>query len=164
MPTPVEITWLDAKVPPAQTTHRLWGVPASVTLAQCIIESASDKGWGQSDLALKALNFFGMKAVGDEPSITLPTYEYLNGKKVLIQAKFAKYGTVLDSFAAHAHLLASAPRYKSAMALTHDPTLFAGALHACGYSTAPDYGAKLVVLMHQLDLFQYDLPAKAAQQ
>ena len=79
-------------------------------------------------------------------------------------AKFAKYGTKLDCFAAHAHLLASLPRYASAMAHCDDPAEFAGALHACGYSTLPTYGQELYALIRQHNLTQQDLLAAPVEE
>ena len=58
--------------PSAQRAHRRrqHGVPASVTLAQAIIES----GWGDSHMG-DAWNFFGIKAQGDEPFVVVRTRE-----------------------------------------------------------------------------------------
>ncbi len=51
--------FLKMAVPGAQAAQKKWGVPASVTIAQAILES----GWGASSLAKQANNFFGIKAV-----------------------------------------------------------------------------------------------------
>ncbi len=68
-------------VPAALESQRATGVPASITLAQAIFES----GWGQTGLAKKAFNFFGIKAGQHKtPSgyIELPTHEVINGHTV----------------------------------------------------------------------------------
>lgn len=151
--TNVQLAWLKSMVAPAQTSARVWGVPASVTLAQCILESA----WGTSQLARQANNYFGIKAVQGQAYVELPTHEVVKGRTVAELAEFAKYGTVLDCFAAHAHLLAALPRYAPAMAHKGDPFAFAQLLQTCGYSTNPNYASGLRGLITEYELTQYDV-------
>ena len=152
--TNVQLAWLKSMVLPAQTTARAWRVPASVTLAQCICESA----WGTSQLSRQANNYFGIKAVaGATAYVELPTHEVVAGKTVSEMAKFARFGTVVDCFAAHAHLLDTLPRYAPAMAHAGDPFAFARQLQLCGYSTNPDYAAELGQLIRHYNLQQYDV-------
>jgi flagellum-specific peptidoglycan hydrolase FlgJ len=141
-------------VPAAQTTARLWKVPASVTLAQCILESA----WGTSQLATRARNYFGIKAKTGEPYIEFSTREVVTGRSVMEQANFARYGSAVDCFAAHAHLISSTPRYAPAMACFRDVYEFANRLQHCGYSTEPTYGDRLGELIRAYNLQQYDVP------
>ncbi len=152
-----QIDRLHAVVPAAQTSARVYGVPASVTLAQWIIESS----WGQSALALKACNCFGVKWThkdGSEPYVEMQTCEIQASHKVIEMAGFVKYVSVADSFKAHASLLARDPRYAPAMLLADKPENFAMALQMCGYSTSPIYGGELVELMREHNLTQYDVP------
>lgn len=145
----------------AQASMRAFGVPASVTIAQAILES----GWGTTGLALRANNFFGIKAFAhSDPDqyIEFPTAEYVNGQRVMVEADFAKYLSPQDSFVAHARLLACAARYAPAMAVRTDPESFARALQACGYSTSPTYASMLIALMQEFDLTQYDIAPPAA--
>jgi len=107
---------------------RKWGVPASVTISQAILESSNKLGWGQSELAREANNYFGIKAVHNaspESYIELPTHEVLHNHIQLIDAEFARYPDLAGSFDAHARLLATAQRYKPAMAATHNAVAFA---------------------------------------
>jgi len=122
------------------------------------------------DRAKEANNFFGIKATDvhdPEQYIELPTHEYLKNHIEMIEAKFARYEDPAESFDAHARLLAIAHRYMPAMAVCHDPELFAIKLQQCGYSTNPGYGVLLNRLINNYDLAQYDVPpsdpAKAAE-
>lgn len=150
-------------VPAAQYSQRRFGVPASVTIAQAILES----GWGRSDLATHCGNYFGIKAGAHATPDTyeeFPTTEYVNGAPLHEMARFVRYPNASLCFGAHARLLACAPRYAPAMAARNDPAEFAQRLQACGYSTNPDYAHLLDVLMHDYDLTQYDLtPEPPAQ-
>lgn len=135
---------------------RVSGVPASVTVAQAILES----GWGCSGLSEQANNYFGIKAEHiDDPETycEFPTAEYVNGQRVTIDAKFEKYPTVTDCFEDHAALLSQAKRYAPAMAVKNNAAQFAQQLQACGYSTSPTYAASLTALINEFDLEQYDV-------
>jgi len=146
-------------VPAALATEKQFGVPASVTIAQAIFESSNALGWGQSTLAIKANNYFGMKALqhtDPETYIELPTHEYHNGVEDVELADFARYSSVLESFQAHARLLATATRYAPAMAVKSDAAAFARALQQCGYSTNPAYAVGLLKAVADYDLTQYD--------
>ncbi len=158
--------FLQSVVPGAQAAEKKYGIPASVTLAQAILES----GWGQSALAKKANNFFGIKAVGAIAGsyVEFPTEEFVDGRRVREMAKFARYPSPAASFDAHAVLLSLSPRYEPAMAACGDPSQFAQELQACGYSTNPNYAAALRKLIAEFNLSQYDLepdgPAVAARE
>jgi len=146
---------LKAVVPAAQAAQRKWGVPASITLAQWMLES----GWGESKLAVEAHNYFGIKAHHlSEPDTyeEFRTPEFRNGKRVIEVARFEKYFDAADSFADHAVLLSTAPRYRAAMAACGEPERMAFCLQAAGYSTNPNYAQELIDLMSQHDLLQYD--------
>jgi flagellum-specific peptidoglycan hydrolase FlgJ len=142
-------------VPAALESQRATGVPASITLAQAILES----GWGQTGLAKKAFNFFGIKAAhhaAPDSYVEMPTHEVVNGHSVEEMADFACYASAQDSFKAHALLLAQASRYAPAMAVRTNPAKFAAAIQKCGYSTNPDYAQGLMRLVSEFDLTQYD--------
>ena len=152
MATNVQMNALKAVVPAAQTTARIWKVPASVTLAQWTLESA----WGTSQLARQALNFFGVKAVQGEDYMEFSAREVVRGRSVMEMAEFAKYGTAIESFAAHAYLIAGLSRYAPCMAHADDAFAFAMELGPCGYSTSPTYGQGLCDLIREHNLTQYD--------
>jgi hypothetical protein len=136
--------------PGAVAAQQRNGVPASVTIAQAIEESA----WGQSSLAARYHNLFGIKGSGPAGSVTLPTQEYENGW-VTIDAQFAVYHNDAESIADHAELLATSGYYTRAMADRAQPDAFANDLTGV-YATDPDYGANLIALMKLYHLYQYD--------
>jgi flagellum-specific peptidoglycan hydrolase FlgJ len=137
--------------PGAVAARQRFGVPASVTIAQAIEESA----WGQSSLAARYHNLFGIKGTGPAGSVTLPTQEYENGSWVTIDAQFAVYRNDAESIAGHAELLATSGYYARAMADRAYPDAFANSLTGV-YATDPDYGANLIALMKLYNLYQYD--------
>src|SRR3954453_3540816 len=150
-------------VGPAQASQRQTGVPASVTLAQAILES----GWGDSHMG-DAWNFFGIKAQGSEPSVVMHTREVVNGNDVFIDAKFRRFASMEECFCAHGEFLRDNARYAPAFKTT-DCESFARAVHAAGYATDPHYGDLLVQLIPQNNLGSYDVygetqPAAARQQ
>ena len=164
--TPQESEFLKTTAPAAQFSQRMCGVPASITIAQAILES----GWGKSELAREGNNFFGIKAVhaagigAANSYIEFNTIEYEHGVKVTIPADFARFRTVTGGFISHARLLAIAPRYKPAMAVRNDAAKFAEQLQLCGYSTNPNYAAMLMTLVKEFNLTQYDAPPDPAAQ
>ncbi len=143
--------------PGAVAAQQRYGVPASVTIAQAIEESA----WGQSSLAARYHNLFGIKGSGPAGSVTLPTQEYENGIWVTIDAQFAVYHNDAESVADHAELLATSGYYTRAMADRAQPDAFANDLTGV-YATDPDYGANLIALMKLYNLYQYDTAPAAA--
>ena len=143
--------------PGALVAQQRYGVPASVTIAQAIEESA----WGQSSLADRYHNLFGIKGAGPAGSVTLPTREYENGSWVTIDAQFAVYHNDAQSIAAHAELLATSGYYTRAMADRAHPDAFAHDLTGV-YATDPGYGANLVALMRLYNLYKYDAASAAA--
>ena len=159
-----EMLFLRQIVPAAQATMKVSGVPASVTIAQAILES----GWGDSLLARQANNFFGIKAehLGEPDSYeAFPTAEYQNGTRVMVEAEFEWFPTVTDCFEDHAGLLSQASRYAPAMAAKGNAIAFAHQLQICGYSTnrpplaakPPFYADELIQLIDEFDLEQYDV-------
>src|ERR1700710_2940496 len=93
----------------AQSVQVKTNIPASFTIAQSAIESA----WNASFLARKAFNLFGIKAntAWHGQTINMPTYEYLNGKRILIQVDFRKYSNLEAGLQDHADFLINNPRY-----------------------------------------------------
>lgn len=161
MPSEIQLSALQAVVAAAQASARKWGVSASVTLAQWIFEST----WGTSQLALKANNFFGIKAEHlDQPDTyeEFPTHEYVAGKLVLVEADFEKYSDALGSFDDHGRLLATASRYKAAMAFGANPTQFAAQIAQAGYSTDPEYCNKLLTAIRQEGLMRFEIAPPVA--
>jgi len=132
------------------------GVPASVTIAQAILES----DWGQSQLAKKGQNYFGIKATrgpGPAGEISMRTWEVVSGANITVQDAFRAYHNLYESVMDHGRFLADNPRYAAAFKVTDDPREFARRIQAAGYATDPAYASKLINLMNRYNLYQYDL-------
>ncbi|MBI3964518.1 MAG: glucosaminidase domain-containing protein [Chloroflexi bacterium] len=143
-------------IEPAQKSQRETGVPASVTIAQAILES----DWGQSGLAVKGQNYFGIKALrGPGPAgvINMNTGEFFNGTYTVVNDGFKKYNNMAESFADHGRFFQENKRYAAAMKSTNDARKFARLIHEAGYATDPNYSDKLIRLMEKFNLFSYDL-------
>ena len=139
--------------PGAIAAQHRYGVPAAVTIAQAIDES----GWGQSQLAARDHNLFGIKGTGPAGSVPMPTQEYVNGQPVSTSASFRVYHDAAESIDDHGRLLARSGYYQQAMAERQHPDKFAGALTGV-YATDPNYGANLISLMRRYDLYRYSAP------
>ena len=131
------------------------GVPASVTIAQAILESY----WGSSRLAIEANNYFGIKAQtkpGPAGIESFNVWEVLGGRNVFQSQAFRKYNSVAESFVDHGMFFVENGRYSSAMAARNDPQQFAREVNRDGYATDPSYASKLIGLMDRYNLYRYD--------
>ncbi|MDY7231355.1 glucosaminidase domain-containing protein [Hyalangium rubrum] len=148
--------FLDRVAADAIKSQRQTGVPASVTLAQAMLESGS----GQSGLATKANNFFGIKGEGPAGHVTMPTKEFLNGKWVTVNANFRKYNSPAESFADHGKFLRDNRRYANAFNHTDNAAQFAREIHKAGYATDPEYSNKLISIINKYGLDRFDKIAR----
>lgn len=141
----------------AINTQSKYGVPASVTLAQILLESGGNYAGGLSGLAYNYKNLFGIKTGSSwtGKSVSLSTGETYNGQNVTITDAFRVYDNFQDSIEDHGKLLASDfyTKYTS-KATTADE--YAKAIHEAGYATDPNYSDTLISLMKQYNLYQYD--------
>lgn len=123
------------------------GIPASITLAQGILES----GCGQSDLSVKANNHFGIKCK-----------EEWSGKRFYQDDDapnecFRVYANARESYADHSDFLLTRSRYADLFKLpAGDYKSWAYGLKAAGYATNPQYAPKLVNYIETYSLHQYD--------
>ncbi|GKQ43162.1 hypothetical protein RD055328_10850 [Companilactobacillus sp. RD055328] len=123
----------------------------SVTIAQAIVESA----WGQSGLAVKAHNLFGIKGRYNGQYVVMPTQEYINGEWITINAEFRKYPSNNESIDDHGNFLVSNPRYSNLLGVTDYKTV-TKLLHQDGYATAPNYPEILNSIIETYGLTKYD--------
>lgn len=126
------------------------GVPAAVTLAQGILETAG----GQSDLASMANNHFGIKCKAEWIGETMSHDDDAKGEC------FRKYACVADSYKDHSDFLKTRPCYAFLFKL--DATDYEGwakGLKKAGYATNPAYAQKLVKLIVENNLQDYTLLA-----
>ena len=154
--------------------QRKGGIPASVSLAQFILES----GYGKSELAQNANNMFGMKkslsgntwdgSAWDGVSVyAKQTQEYVDGKYVAVTADFRKYLCVEDSIADHSAYLLGATngkrlRYKGLKGC-RDYRKAAQIIKDGGYATSPDYVERLCSIIERWGLVKYDVEASGGE-
>ncbi|SNY73723.1 sporangiospore maturation cell wall hydrolase GsmA [Paractinoplanes atraurantiacus] len=162
--TPVVTTvtpeqFLAAAVPGAQRGWREYGVPASVTIAQAILES----GWGKSGLASVDKNYFGIKCqTGRYGTLANGCHDYTTqectkaGSCFTTVASFRTYASMAHSFRDHGSFLRVNSRYKPAFTYTKDANKFIWNVWKAGYATDPNYYTKITTLMAQRNLYQYD--------
>ena len=139
----------------AMEHHKKYGIPASVTLSQMAWES----GWGNSDLARRGKNFFGIKASREWLAKGKPYSVHDDDRR---NEKFCNYATVEESVEHHSRLLMS-DRYKKCR--TYKPTDYHGwlvALKKGGYATAKDYVSSCESLIRRYKLYLYDQLANRA--
>jgi flagellum-specific peptidoglycan hydrolase FlgJ len=157
--TAAQQAFISQVAPGAIAMQSRYGIPAAVTIAQAIDES----GWGQSALAIRDHNLFGIKGTGPAGTDMLPTQEYQSGQYVTITAPFRVYHNVAESIADHGKLLATNSSYQHAMADRHLPDSFATDLTGV-YATDPNYGSSLIAIMRLYNLYQFSAPASAPAQ
>ncbi|GAA1027488.1 hypothetical protein GCM10009557_09030 [Virgisporangium ochraceum] len=143
---------------PAMHNFREYRVPASVIMAQAILES----GWGRGDLPRTANNYFGMKCPLGKVTGTaigcrsFPTKECdATGCHPALEA-FKVYSSTLDSLRDHSLTLSSMKRYAPAFTYSNNPNQFAAEVHKAGYATDPNYTSLLTGIMTKYDLYRYD--------
>ena len=131
-----------------------YGIPASITLAQGILES----GNGNSQLSKKSKNHFGIKC-----------HKGWAGKKVYHDDDeenecFRKYKKVSDSYRDHSEFLKNRDRYAFLFDYKMtDYKSWAKGLKKAGYATNPHYADKLIELIERFDLAQYDNASKSGK-
>ncbi|MEY2646763.1 MAG: hypothetical protein RL158_739 [Bacteroidota bacterium] len=125
------------------------GIPASITLAQGILESNS----GESNLAKKFNNHFGIKCKSDWKGET--TFQDDDAK----QECFRVYPSALASFKDHSDFLKNRPNYAPLFALDPvDDSAWAYGLKKAGYATATDYPKRIIKIIDDYELSQYNFP------
>lgn len=131
------------------------GIPASITLAQGMLES----GNGNSTLARKSNNHFGIKCHND-----------WNGKRVYHDDDrkgecFRHYKSVYKSYIDHSNFLTDKSRYASLFQLkTTDYKGWAKGLKKAGYATDPKYSSRLIHIIEENNLQRFDTGVKIKRQ
>lgn len=128
------------------------GIPASIKLAQAILES----DYGRSELAKKANNHFGIKCGGDWDGETYSKQDDERGKSC-----FRVYKNAEQSFVAHSNFLADpnkVDRYGFLFDIkSTDYKKWAKGLERAGYATSRTYAEDLIALIERMELNKYDL-------
>ena len=132
----------------ARSEMRKYGIPASITLAQGLIESNA----GESRLSTENNNHFGMKCFskkcvkGHCSNFTDDSHKDF----------FRKYATAWESFRAHSIMLGG-NRYKHLKKLKKsDYKGWANGLKKAGYATDKHYAEKLIHIIEEMELYKYD--------
>ena len=124
-----------------------YSIPASITLAQGILES----GNGESRLAVDGKNHFGIKC-----------HSNWNGKTIVVDDDekgecFRKYSKVAESYRDHSLFLSERGRYSFLFAYKKsDYKKWAKGLKKAGYATNPKYASLLIDLIEKYELYNYD--------
>lgn len=133
--------------PIAQREMKQYKIPASITLAQGLLES----GFGEGRLALEGNNHFGIKC-----------HRTWQGEKIYHDDDekgecFRVYADAGESYRDHSLFLSERDRYASLFRLgKRDYKAWAKGLKKAGYATDPKYPDKLIRLIERFDLAQYD--------
>jgi uncharacterized protein YraI len=157
IPASVPDGFLARVVSGARLGYRQYKVPASVTIAQAILES----GWGKSWLTRRDHNYFGIKCFGSPGPIAVgcrayATHECGGGKCWATTAQFRAYRNAAGSMSDHGRFLVVNPRYHDAFRYSRAPERFAIAIHKAGYATSPTYSTNLIKVMRKYNLYRYD--------
>jgi flagellum-specific peptidoglycan hydrolase FlgJ len=135
--------------PVAIAEMKKFGIPASITLAQALLESNA----GQSKLAEKANNHFGLKCFDKR----CKRGHCINHPDNTHKDFFVSYPNVWGSFRAHSKLLSDSDRYQSLFELgKHDFRAWANGLEQAGYATDELYAEKLIAIIQNLKLYKFD--------
>ena len=126
---------------------RKWKVPASITLAQGLLESAA----GRSRLATEGNNHFGIKCHSTWKGGTI----YADDEKR--DECFRRYRSARESYEDHSVFLANGQRYRGLFNLKMtDYKGWAHGLKAAGYASNPVYAQSLISIIERYELYRYD--------
>ena len=126
----------------ALQNQKEYGIPASIIMAQALLESAA----GRSELAVKAKNHFGIKCTNEWMG---GVYYYDDDRR---HECFRKYSDAAESFKDHA-LFLQRPRYATCFEIAiEDFEGWARRLKECGYATDPNYAPKLIKIIEDYNL------------
>ncbi|MDT8374631.1 MAG: glucosaminidase domain-containing protein, partial [Bacteroidales bacterium] len=131
------------------------GIPASITLAQGMVES----NYGRSTLARKGNNHFGIKCHSDWKGGRIYHNDNRKGEC------FRSYRSVEDSYRDHSDFLVNGSRYRDLFRLASDDYKgWANGLKKAGYATDPKYPSKLIGKIEEYGLHRFDTGAGVAAQ
>ena len=130
------------------------GIPASIILAQAIVESNS----GTSELAVQANNHFGIKCKSYWRGNTYyHKDDDRNSQGILVESCFRKYDHTIASFIDHSNFLVNTLHYRSLFNYARtDYKNWARGLKRCGYATDKKYAEKLIKEIEKNHLQEYD--------
>ena len=131
----------------AQKEMKKFGIPASITLAQGLLESQA----GMGELAVKSNNHFGIKCHKGWRGASVSHDDDAKGEC------FRKYKKVEQSYRDHSEFLSNRKRYGDLFKMKKtDYISWAHGLKKAGYATDPQYAYKLISLIERYELWQFD--------
>lgn len=150
----VEKAYIERFAPLAIKEMRRVGVPASITLAQAVVESNA----GQSRLAIKSNNHFGIKCKSYWTGLTVQYKDDdFDTKGRLLESCFRAYGDIESSFKDHSDFLKGSDKYADLFALDKsDYKGWAVGLMSSGYATDKTYALKLITVIEDFQLYRFD--------
>ena len=144
-----ELLYIDRFSNVAQTEMEKYGIPASIKLAQALLET----NVGTSRLATKNYNHFGMKCFSKK----CRKGHCSNFSDDSHKDFFRIYDNAWESYRAHSLLLTSNSRYKNLFKLDKtDYKAWAKGLKKAGYATDKNYAEKLIRSIEELQLYKFD--------
>ena len=154
--TEKQLNFINQIVPGARQSYEETGIFPSITIAQAILES----GWGESGLAVKAKNLFGIKADSSWKGEVLEmlTQEHVNGGVITITARWRVYSSWNDSVIDHGKFFVENSRYKENGVLDAKNYIEqANCIQKAGYATDPNYAKLLIQVINDFGLNIYDI-------
>lgn len=148
------LTYIEQYAPMAVQEMHSTGIPASITLAQGLLES----GAGTSTLAQSANNHFGIKCHRDWTGNKMYRKDDdRNAHGKLIESCFRSYDNPAQSYSDHSQFLLGSPRYSSLFLLERsDYKGWARGLKEAGYATSHTYATKLIGIVEAYELHKFD--------
>jgi LysM repeat protein len=130
------------------------GIPASITLAQSMLES----NWGRSELSTKANNHFGIKCGNNWTGNTMYWQDDEYKDQQLVESCFRSYDYPEESFYDHSYFITSKSRYQFLFDYDiFDYKSWSKGLLQAGYATDQGYADKLIKIIEKYGLYEYDL-------
>jgi murein L,D-transpeptidase YcbB/YkuD len=150
------MSFINDLAPAAQSVGRKYNVLPSLLISMACLES----NFGQSGLASRGHNLFGVKGSYQGQSVTMATKEYINNQWVTIQAKFKSYPGWAESLEDVCLLFTNGvswdrSKYHNLIG-EQNIEVAAHSVQADGYCTDPGYGDKLMKIVADNNLRQYD--------
>lgn len=149
--------FIQSLISKAKFLNQEYKVRASIIVSQAILES----DFGRSKLASVHHNLFGMKEFGEGPAVEFKTMEFQDNHWIEIKDKFKVYPSNEASMEDHTMLLingidCNSQLYQGVLtANSYQEAAFA--LQQAGYATDPNYANKLIKLIENYKLAQYDM-------
>lgn len=148
------LEFINYLTPAAQKNQKTYHVLSSISLAQAILES----DWGRSDLAKERNNLYGIKGGNEDPNYL--TQEFNGENFITVDEPFRTYNSFEESMEDHAVLLVNGTTYNPQI---YHEVLYASnyqeaayALQNAGYATDPNYASKLIGLIEEYRLHEFD--------